>query len=197
MGKKSTNWGWFWLIVALLALFFWWLISQTTDNPKVKERRAYYKDEAEELKRQIYDQSKVVERIRTELRRAQTIQGYLIIKAKRICFAIRCASGVLILGLIFLVHGLMNFSLMEIVGTTTATVSFLYMIVSGVIWNEIKDVNRVLALFYEVVLRMIYSNHRFEPVFIEVLEQKLMLEEQKLTRMKVKYEEIINSKSIN
>lgn len=188
MSKKSTNWGWFWLIVILVVIFFLWIASQVTDNAKVKECRDNFKDEADELKQQIGGQEKVVKRLQNELKRFWTLQGYLIVKAKRVYFGIRCVGGVLILGSMFLIHGVMSFSIVEIISTVTTTGGFLYLIVSGIIYNEIKGVNEVLKLFYDTILRMTYNNHQFEPALVEALESKLEKEIVKLDQMRNQYQ---------
>lgn len=190
MSKKSKNWVWFWLIVILVVIFFLWIASRVTDNSKVKKYHDRFKDEADELKNQISGQEKIVNRIQTELKRFRTLQEYLITKTTRIYFGIRCAGGVLILGLIFFIHGVMSFSMVEIIGAITTTGGFLYLIVSGIIWNEVKGVNEVLRLFYDTILRMTYNNHQFEPALIEALEFKLEKEIFKHDQMKNRYQEI-------
>ena len=193
MNKKSTNWGWFWLIVVLVVLFFLWIASQVSDNPKVKEYHDRFNDEANELKQQIRGQEKLVHSLQNELNRFRMFQGYLINKAKRLCFGIRCAGGVIILGTMFIIHGIMSFSIVEIIATVTTTGGFLYLIVSGIIWNEVKNVNEVLKLFYDTILRMTYNNHQFEPALVEALEFKLKKETAKLSQMNNRYNEITNT----
>lgn len=193
MSKKSTNWVWFWLIIVLVVLFFLWVASKVSDNSKVKEYQDHFNDEANELKQQIKGQEKVVHSIQNELNRFRMFHGYLINKAKRICFGIRCAGGILILGTLFIIHGIMSFSIVEIIATVTTTGGFLYFIVSGIIWNEVKGVNEVLKLFYDTILRMTYHNHQFEPAIIEALECKLETETSKLIQMNNRYQEIVKT----
>lgn len=186
--KKSTIW--LWLIVILVVLFLLWIVTQVTDDAKVKGYKDHFRDEAEELKRKIYSQENVVNGIKTELNGFRTFQGYLIKKAKRICLGVRCVAGILIMGTVFIIHGMLNFSIVEVVGTITTMGGFMYLIVSGVIWNEVKGVNEVLKLFYDTVLRMTYNNHQFEPALIEALEARLAVELRALDDMKDRYKAI-------
>lgn len=193
MSKKSTNWGWFWLTVVLVVLLFLWIASQVSENAKVKDYQDYFNDEANRLKQQIKGQEKIVLALQHELDRFRTMKGYLISKAKRVYFGIRCAGGILIIGILFFIHGIVSFSLVEIIGTITTTGGFLYFIVSGIIYNEVKGVNELLRLFYDTILRMTYHNNQFEPALVQTLEVKLEKEIIKLDQMKDRYQEIYTS----
>lgn len=193
--KKSKSTIWLWLIVILVILFVLWIVTQVTNDAKVKSYQDHFRDEAEELKRKIYSQEGVVNNIKTELNSFRTFQGYLIKKAKRICLGVRCVAGVLIIGTVFIIHGMLNFSIVEVVGAIMTMGGFVYLIVSGVIWNEVKGVNEVLKLFYDTVLRMTYNNHQFEPALIEALEAKLAVELRILDDMKDRYRTMLSQES--
>ncbi len=183
--NKSTMW--FWLGVLLLIVLILWLISKLSNDPTIKVNHNHFKNEADELKRQIRGQESIVDRLKRELNQFNSKQGYLIEKAKRVYFAIRCVGGIIIISTLFILHGILNLNIVEVIGTMTTTGGFLYMVISGIIWNEVKGVNEVLKLFYDAILRMTYNNHQFEPALIEVLELKLEKETIKLDQLKDKF----------
>lgn len=191
---KSNSRGFGWLLFALLLLVFIVLVftSAVTNNETVKQYRDDIKDRADALRKAILKQEGVVNGIRTELHSIRSIQGYLLKKAKRICMAIKCVGLVIVAGIIIMAHAIFNLNPTEFLLTFCSMSAFVYGTITGVVLNEVRGINDALRLLQNLIVQRTYAWYSFQPSIIELLEQKLVTEEQKLNLLRAEYAQMNN-----
>lgn len=191
MKKNTVGFGWFLLGLLLLVLLVLFIASIITDNETVKSYRDEVKNRADELKNDIINQEGIVAKIKSELHNIRHQHGYLLNKAKKICIAVKCIGLILLCGLVIMAHAIFSLNPVEFIITFCSMTALIYGAVTGVILNEVRGINDVLHLLQEAITQRTFAWYSFEPAMIEVLEQKLFTEEQKLNSLKTEYEQII------
>jgi hypothetical protein len=191
MKKNSGRFGWLLIGLLLLILLVLFIASLITDSESVKNYRDEIKSKADKLKHDIINQKGMVAKIKMELHNIRHKQGYLVNKARKICMAVKCVGLFLLCGMVVMVHSIFSLNPIEFIITFCTMSTLIYGAITGVILNEVRGINDVLRLLQEAITQKTFARHNFEPTLIEVLEQKLSAEEQKLNAMKAEYNNLL------
>lgn len=176
MKKNRINPLWIIVGIMLLIVVVAAIIYFFTGNDSVKNYGDSYKEKADALRLRIEEKESLVNWLKEQLECAKQINGFVLCKANRIFMAVKITAVIFLIGGCVIIHSVFNMNFWELFFGVFSTLGIAFNIIYIVVKNEFGNLNDFLRMMKQLFIEQGYRINNFEPVVIEVIEERLRFE---------------------